>query len=114
MFQITIDHFKALIFLTVLGFSMIDRALANPLDKEGQTVPEPSHRKEDAQPINNTPLSSLGEEAISHQRQMKGMISHPRLKEATNEQQNQTWQVPHNADVSHEKDTRKNSYPEKK
>ena len=108
IFQIIMALFKALIFLTVFGFTMM-----NPLDREDQTVPEPSHRKEDSQPINKIPLSNLEEEAISHQRHTKDTMSHPSLNKATDKQQNQPGQVPHNADVSHEKDTRKNSYPKK-
>ena len=90
---------------------MMDRAFANPLDNEGQTVPEPSHTKEDGQPINKKTLSSHEEEAASHQRQEKDTISNPSLEEATNEQQNQPGQVKLNADVSHKADTQKNSYP---
>ena len=89
----------------------MDPVLTNPLDKEDQTVPEPSHENPNAQPIDETDPSSHEEGVISHQRQIKDTISHPSLEEATNKQQNQLGQVPLNGDVSHTADTQNNSYP---
>ena len=114
IFQIIMTLFKALIFLTVFGFCMMNRDLANPLDKDGQDVSEPSHKKEDAEPIDKKiPLASHEEEAISHQMEMKDTISSSNIKKVTNKQQNKQGQVPQKADVSHEKDPYKNSYPKK-
>ena len=111
MFQIIMATIKTLVFLTVVGFGMMDLVLTNPLDKEANTVLDPNHRKEDAQPIDKKiPYSSHEEEASSHQGERKDTIFHPSLNKATNKQQNQPGQVPHNADVPHETDTQKNSY----